>query len=264
MILDLHNHTKRCNHASGECKEYVESALQQGVDIFGFACHAPMEFDKKYRMGLSELESYINEIRALAVEYRDRIDLKVGLEVDYIYKKEHLLEQEVLDSNVDYLIGSVHFLNNWGFDNEEFLSEYKNIDINEAWRQYLASITAMAESGHFDIVGHFDLFKIFNNKPSLELKDDIKNALEAIKDNDMALEINSAGLRKMIGEIYPSKEILELVHKMKIPITFSSDAHSPSQVGFGREEALKIAREIGFSEVVSYTNRKREAHKLWE
>lgn len=262
MIIDLHNHTKRCNHANGECREYVESAIKQNVDIFGFACHAPMEFDKKYRMDISEVDNYIDEIRALAYEYKDNIKLKVGFEVDYIYQKEYLIEQKVLNSNVDYLIGSVHFLNNWGFDNEEFLSEYNNIDINEAWRQYLHSIISMAQSKLFDIVGHFDLLKIFNHKPSLDLQKDIRLALEAIKDNDMVLEINSAGLRKMVKEIYPSKDILELAYKMQIPITFSSDAHSPSQVGLGRDEALEIARSVGFKEAVSFSYRQREIYRF--
>ncbi|RDU62439.1 histidinol-phosphatase [Helicobacter sp. MIT 14-3879] len=262
MNIDLHNHTKLCNHAIGECYEYVESAIKNGINIFGFACHAPMEFDKKYRMSVNEIDSYIYEIRALGEKYRDKISVKVGFEVDYIYKKEYLIEKKVLESDVDYLIGSVHFLNNWGFDNEEFLSEYNKIDINDAWKQYLQSIIAMAESRLFDIVGHFDLFKIFNNKPSFSLQKDIYNTLEAIKDNDMVLEINTAGIRKPICEIYPSRDILELAYKLEIPITFSSDAHSPSQVGFKKDFAISLAKDIGFKEVVSFSLHKREVYKI--
>ena len=161
MNIDLHNHTKRCNHAVGELYEYIDAAIACNIDIFGFACHAPMKFDEKYRMGLDEIDSYINEIRELKYQYRNKIDIRVGFEVDYINKKEYLIEKKVLDSNVDYLIGSIHFLNNWGFDNEEFIGVYKNIDINEAWIEYLESITNMAQSGLFDIVGHFDLLKIY-------------------------------------------------------------------------------------------------------
>lgn len=257
MVVDLHNHTKRCNHASGECEEYILAALKCNTDIFGFADHAPMKFDEKYRMGLDEVESYRNDVLFLRDKYRDKIDIKLGLEVDFINKKEYLIEACVFDG-LDYAIGSVHFLNNWGFDNEEFLSEYKHMDVNEIWIEYLESICAMANSGLFDIVGHFDLLKIFNHKPNDRLVKHIINALDSIKDNDMTLEINTAGLRKMIGEIYPSRDILQMAFTKEIPITFSSDAHSPSQVGFGRSEAIKVAREVGYKQVASFTMRKRE------
>ncbi|RAX52247.1 histidinol phosphate phosphatase [Helicobacter sp. 16-1353] len=260
MNIDLHNHTKRCKHADGECEEYIQAAIVCGIDIFGFADHAPMKFDERYRMDIDEVESYIDEVSHLREIYKDKIDIRVGFEVDYIHKKEYLIEPKVLNSDVDYLIGSVHFLNNWGFDNEEFLGVYKNVDINKIWIEYLDSIANMAQSGYFDIVGHFDLLKIFNNKPHKELQKYIINALESIKDNNMVIEINTAGLRKMIKEIYPSYDILQLVHKMEIPITFSSDAHNPTQVGFMKDSALNLAKKIGFNKVVSFKKREREIY----
>lgn len=262
MNIDLHNHTKRCNHAEGECEDYVKAAIERNIDIFGFADHAPMKFDEKYRMGIDEVESYINEVLDLRESYKNVIDLRIGFEVDYIYKKEHLIESKILHSNVDYLVGSVHFLNNWGFDNEEFLDVYKNVDINKIWIEYLDSIANMAQSGYFDIVGHFDLLKIFNNKPNKELQKYIINTLEAIKDNNMVVEINTAGLRKIVKEIYPSEDILRLVYKMNIPITFSSDAHNPNQVGFMKDEALSLAKQIGFDKVVSFRGREMEVYDL--
>ena len=258
MNIDIHNHTKRCNHATGECFEYVESAINCHTDIFGFACHAPMKFDEKYRMALCEIDDYMQEIRELGERYKNKIDIRLGFEVDYINKKEYLIERKVLDSSVDYLIGSVHFLNHWGFDNEEFIGVYESINIDDAWIEYLESIANMAQSGLFDIVGHFDLFKIFNNPPSKNLKKYIAKTLESIKDNHMVLEINSAGFRKKIGEMYPSREILELVFKCEIPITFSSDAHNPNQVGFKRNECKAIAKEIGFKKAASFKGREIE------
>lgn len=262
MNIDLHNHTKFCNHAVGECEEYIKVAIENKIDIFGFADHAPMNFDKKYRMDLSELDLYINQITNLRESYKSEIDLRVGFEVDYINKKEYLIESKVINSKVDYLIGSVHFLNNWGFDNPEFLDVYENIDINQKWIEYLDSITNMVQSTLFDIVGHFDLLKIFNNKPSKEIDSHILNTLNAIKDNNMVVEINTAGLRKMVRELYPSEEILRLVHKLEIPITFSSDAHVPNQVGFMKQEALNLAKNIGFKKVVAFKSREMEIYDL--
>lgn len=258
MNIDLHNHTKRCNHAIGECEEYIHKAIQNKIDIFGFADHAPMEFDKKYRMEVSEIDSYLSEINSLKHKYKNIIDIRVGFEVDFIYNKEYLIEQSVINSNVDFLIGSVHFLNNWGFDNEEFLNNYDVVNINDAWIEYLESISSMAQSNLFDIVGHFDLLKIFNNKPSPDLNKYINKTLESIKYSGMAVEINTSGARKMVNEIYPSDDILKLICKMGIPITFGSDAHSPSQVGYMQEEARDKAKSIGFKNAVSFNKREME------
>lgn len=261
-FADLHNHTKRCNHAVGECREYVEMAMVRGIDIFGFSCHAPMNHDTHYRMNLGEVDSYMAEIRTLQDEYKGKIDIKLAFEVDFIDKKPHLLESKIIalrESNaVDYLIGSVHFLNEWGFDNPAYIGDYEGKDIDSIWREYLQSIANMAQSGHFDIVGHFDLLKIFNNRPSPRVIGDIKQTLEAIKDNDMAIEINGAGLDKQIAEIYPSKDILAMACRLEIPISFGSDAHAPQKVGIHKDKMLDLARSVGYKKAISFSRGERE------
>lgn len=257
-FADLHNHTKRCNHAVGECREYVEMALKRDIKIFGFSCHAPMNHDVHYRMKLSEVDEYMNEIRVLSEEYKGQIDIKIAFEVDFITNKPHLIESKILNADVDYLIGSVHFINEWGFDNPEYIGNYDGKDLDSVWREYLESITNMAQSKYFNIVGHFDLLKIFNNRPSNAVQNDIVRTLEAIKDNDMALEINGAGLDKQIAEIYPSEDILRYAYKMEIPISFGSDAHSPQKVGIYKDQMINLARKVGYKKAVSFTKKNRE------
>lgn len=258
MLVDLHNHTKRCNHANGECEEYVLAAIAQGVDIFGFSDHAPMKFDEAYRMGLDEVDDYRREVLDLRAKYRDKIDIRIGFEVDFISGMEYLIEPKVLNCEVDYLIGSVHFLDDWGFDNPAYIGEYAKRDMGEVWRAYLESIAQMAQSGLFEIVGHFDLLKVFNHKPPKSAEPHIFRALEAIKSSGMAIEINTAGLRKDIAEAYPSEDILRMCLRLGIPITFSSDAHALAQVGFGRDDAIQMAKRIGFKECVAFKNRTME------
>ena len=76
---------------------------------------------------------------------------------------------EILNANVDYLIGSVHFLQNknemWGFDNPEFIGVYKSVDIDKIWEDYFDAIEAMAKTNYFQIVGHLDLIKVFKFLP---------------------------------------------------------------------------------------------------
>jgi histidinol-phosphatase (PHP family) len=243
MRVDLHNHTTLCNHAEGTPREYIQKAIEIGIDVYGFSDHNPMEFDKKYRMSIDDCDKYESDILSLKKEYSSDIEILLAYEVDYL--KEYI-PSRIKDAKVDYLIGSVHFIDKWDFDNPEFIGEYKNRDIDKIWEDYFGMIEDLAKSRLFNIIGHLDLIKVFKFFPKKDIKLIAQNALKEIKNSNMAIEINSAGLRKPVKETYPSHTLLQMAYEMDIPITFSSDAHAVSQVGFGYEEAKRLAKDIGY------------------
>ncbi|MCW8837851.1 MAG: histidinol-phosphatase [Thiovulaceae bacterium] len=255
MIVDLHNHTTLCNHAEGTIEDYVKQAIRNNTQYFGFSDHAPMSFDPKYRMDFSEMKTYENSVLDIKEKYKDKIEILLGYEVDYL---EGHMDETVLKADVDYLIGSIHFIDKWGFDNPEFIGKYEEKNIDEIWQKYFDSIEAMANSKLFDIVGHLDLIKVFKFLPKNPILSIAKNALKAIKKADMVIELNAAGFRKPIAEAYPSFELLKYAYKLDIPITFASDAHSPEQVGLNSQKLIDMARSIGYKECAVFRNRKRE------
>lgn len=258
MRVDLHNHTILCNHASGTVFEYLEKALSLGIDEYGFSCHAPMNYDFKYRMSLSQQGIYERWIKEAREYFKGRIKVLLAYEVDFL---EGYLLDEVINSKVDYLIGSVHFLKNqndmWGFDNPEFIGVYQSKDIDAIWQEYFDAIKAMAKTQLFDIVGHLDLIKVFKFLPKKDIRLIAKEALKEIKKSNMVLEINSAGFRKPIAQSYPSKELLEEAYSLGINITFSSDAHSLEQIGFAYDEVVALAKEIGYKKCMTFENKDR-------
>jgi histidinol-phosphatase (PHP family) len=151
----------------------------------------------------------------------------------------------------------VHFIDGWGFDNPEFIGQYEHEDIDVIWQKYFDAIEAMAKTKLFDIVGHLDLIKVFKFMPKKDIKSIAKNALLAIKENDMVLEINVAGYRKPVGEAYPSHELLEEAYKLGIDITLSSDAHKPEQVGLHNNKVIAMAKEIGYQECAYFQKRQK-------
>ncbi len=255
MKVDLHNHTTRCNHAQGSEEEYILKAIESDTLFFGFSDHAPMNFDEKYRMRFDQMQEYEATVKELKHKYADKIDLLLGYEVDYL--PGHM-DERVLEADVDYLIGSVHFLDKWGFDNPEFIKEYEAKNIDDIWEKYFQTVKEMAESKLFDIVGHIDLIKVFKYMPAKNIMDFVLPALEAIKKADMTIELNTAGYRKPCAEPYPSKQILKKAYELAIPITFGSDAHAPDQVAFHSNEITALAKEIGYTECALYKNRTRE------
>lgn len=259
MRIDLHNHTILCNHATESVDEYVQRAIELGIDEYGFADHAPMNYDPKYRMNILQKQQYEKWVLDAKEKYKDKIKVLLGYEVDYL---DGYILDEVIKSKVDYLIGSVHFLRNksdmWSFDNPEFIGVYKSKDIDTIWVEYFDAIKAMAKTGLFDIVGHFDLIKVFKFLPKKDIKLIAKDALLEIKKSNMVLEINPAGLRKPINETYPSKQLLELAFELQIDITFGSDAHSVEQVGFMYDKSLLLAKEVGYEKCISFENRDKK------
>jgi len=252
VIVDLHNHTTLCNHATGSMREYINRAIEKNIDIFGFSDHAPMNYDTKYRMSFDDMQSYEESIKELADEYKDKIEIVSGYEVDWI---DGYIDDRVINANVDYLIGSVHFLDGWGFDNPEFIGKYKEIDIDELWNRYFKTITKMVKSNMFDIVGHIDLIKVFKFLPTKDIYQFVEETLDTIAKSNMAIELNSAGYRKPIGEAYPSKEILQMAYDRNIPITIGSDAHSIEQVGMYQDKIYQFAKSTGYKKIVSYKSR---------
>ncbi|MFZ2889232.1 histidinol-phosphatase HisJ family protein [Sulfuricurvum sp.] len=259
MKVDLHNHTILCNHATGSINEYVESAIEHGIEFFGFSDHAPMHYDPEYRMRFDQMDLYESWIKDAQIKYSDQITLFLGYEVDFL---PGYMDESVLQRACDYLIGSVHFIDDWGFDNPEFIGRYEGADINAIYERYFALIEEMALSRRFDIVGHLDLLKVFKFLPTKDIRFLAKNALEAIKRSDMTIEINMSGYRKPIAEAYPSPLLLESIAELQIPITFGSDAHRSDQIALFSKEVVTLARTYGYSECAIYRDRKRTMIKF--
>lgn len=255
MKVDMHNHTYLCNHADGKPEEYLKAAISKGIDIFGFSDHAPMNFDKAYRMSFSQMDFYENLIDELKEKFQGKIEILKAYEVDFL---PGFIDERVISRKVDYLIGSVHFLNAWGFDNPKFIGGWKDKNIDEIYSEYFSAIENLAKSGKFDILGHLDLIKVFKFLPKKDIRILAKSALNAIKKADLTVELNSAGLRKPVKEIYPSDALLEQIAELEIKITLSSDAHSPEQVAQNYDEILKTALKFGFNKVAIFKNRDRK------
>ena len=259
MKVDLHNHTTLCNHATGTVAEYVEAAIACQTEYFGFSDHAPMHYDPAYRMSFADMELYESWIKEAQERYRDQITVLLGYEVDFL---PGYMDDIILKRPCDYLIGSVHFIDDWGFDNPEFIGRYVGANIDDIYCRYFSLVEAMASSGKFDIVGHLDLLKVFKYLPTSDIRLLAHDALKAIKHSNMTIEINVAGYRKPIEEAYPAPLLLELIAEMEIPITFGSDAHAKEQVGLYSDQVEALARSVGYERCAVYRGRDRELIKF--
>jgi histidinol-phosphatase (PHP family) len=126
------------------------------------------------------------------------------------------------------------------------------------WSVYFERLTKAAETRLFEIIGHVDLPKKFGYRPARDYAPLYERFLEAASDNNCAIELNTAGLRKECREVYPSQRILEFAFQKGVPITFGSDAHAPEEVGMNFAEAIRLARVAGYREGCRFSRRRRQ------
>jgi histidinol-phosphatase (PHP family) len=264
LPADYHMHTPLCHHAVGEPTEYAARAVRLGLTEIGFSEHSPMprdDFDD-WRMLQGDLGKYVEKVESAR---RDHPELKIGLalEVDYLPGHEEWIRALAARHPWDYLIGAVHYVSDsWDFDNPKKISEWKDRDPFEVWSAYFERLTMATESGLFEIIAHADLCKKFGFYPTRDCTPLFARFLKAARDKGVAIELNTAGLRKACKEIYPSPAIVNLAARMGVPITFASDAHAPGEVGMNFPEAIELARSAGYTHRCRFTQRRREEVKL--
>ena len=256
---DYHMHTPLCRHATGEPTEYAARAVALGLTEIGFTDHSPMRQDDfdNWRMRFDQLDEYVASVRR-AQEAFPQLTIKLALEVDYLPGHEAWIRELAARHPWDYFIGSVHYVSDsWAVDNPEKLSEWKHRDAFEVWTVYFERLTMAAESGLFEIIGHADLPKKFGFYPKQDCTPLFERFLTAARKHDMAIELNTAGLRKECREIYPSRPLLQLARQLRVPITFGADAHAPGEVGMNFTEAVALARDVGYTHSRRFTQRRR-------
>lgn len=265
MIVDYHTHTSLCKHAEGELEEYVARALDLGLDEVGCSEHIPMPhgFDSAHRMDIEQYYStYAPRVEEVREQYRGKIAVKRGIEADFFSGTENWVREFIKENDFDYVIGSIHFLGDWGFDSALFVHQYEERDIDATYVQYFEAVKKSAESGLFDVVGHCDLIKKFGHRPTKDLDDVVRETMKVIRNHGLCVEINTSGLRKPVKEMYPSESILKMIRELQIPLTLGSDAHSPTDVGRDFEKAVALVEEYGRGQIAVFEKRKRQEVKV--
>ena len=258
MSADYHLHTPLCHHAEGSPVEYARAAQELGIEEIGFSDHNPMreQFDD-WRMAIGDLPRYLEMVREAKAQYPAPA-IRLGLECDFIAGQEKWIEELAGMAEWDYLIGSVHYIApGWDVDNPKWIGRFTERPVEEIWELYWKAFEQCVRSGLFDFVAHPDLVKKFGFRPAGDLGKYYEASIAAAAEKNVAIEINTAGLRKPVGELYPSREFLEMAFAAGIPLLINSDAHSPSEVGANFAEAAALAKEVGYTRTLRFHKRKR-------
>ncbi len=265
-MIDYHLHTSRCCHATGTMEEYLGEAVKKGLKEVGFADHFPLgllDFTPRAKVTMepAELDEYVQDVEDLKKSFSG-LQVKLGIEVDYIPGTEEKLELLLKQYPFDYVTGSIHFMDDWDFTHPVYADTYKNRNIDELYRHYYKLVREVCLSGLFDIIGHIDVIKKFGYRPEDGLQSLWDETADLLKTTNTAIELNTAGRDAPVGDFYPDFPFLERCFRSGVPVTLGSDAHSPGQVGRYFPEALDLLKKAGYREIAVFRQRKRDAISL--
>src|SRR5712671_2660051 len=205
---DYHMHTPLCHHAAGPMEAYVERAIELGLSEVGFSDHNPLPhgLGANVRMAESELEYYVSRVHDLRFQYHGKIDVMLGLELDYVEGLEDYVAKQLAAYPWDYIIGSVHYL-----DRECRIGSWsKNYPgtADEQYARYFQLVRQLAGSGLCDILAHLDVVKRCSRAPTEAGLAEIRTTLKEIAKAGACIEINTSGYRhsELVNhpEPYPS------------------------------------------------------------
>lgn len=270
---DTHLHTLH-SHGKATVEAMFHAARAKGIDIIGFSEHSPRpetySYPSDYQPRLIEgFPTYVADVKRLRDEFKNEATVLFGLEMDWVEGNETFIADTLKAHDFDYVIGGIHFIDTWGFDYRkedwQVLSESRQVEL---YQQFYATMANMARTGLFNIVAHPDIIKIFSVDlfrewaAGDEAKAAFRTALTAIHDAGMAIEISSAGLRKLCKEIYPCPQFMALASEMGIPVSFGSDAHSEASVGYAFDQLEQYARKFGYTDSVYFVKRRMHSRKF--
>ena len=274
MLTDYHVHLRPDDldarpadfFTAANAERYREAAEERGIAELGVSEHvyrfsqALEVWDHEFwrHCALDDLDDYCQFVR-------EETDLRLGIEADFVPGREDRMAALLDGRDLDYVVGSVHFLGDSAVDYEKYDVWTTGESADRVWRRYFEWLGEAAMSGLFDILAHPDLVKHWGLErpwPERDPRYYYEIALEGIAESGIAVEVSTAGLRKPVGEIYPARAFLEMVVDAGNPIALSSDAHVPDQLGFGYDRALELLDAVGVTELSVFERRARRLEPI--
>jgi histidinol-phosphatase (PHP family) len=255
LLYESHCHTPLCKHASGSPSDYAAVADQRGLKGIVITCHGPLPdgMGIEHRMAPEQFDEYIDLVAAAREEFAGRLDVRLGLESDFLPGFEAWAEKLHARVPLHHVLGSVHMQTSY------YRERYFTPDPFAYQQIYFEHLAQSAESGLFDTLAHPDLVK--NEAPHQwmfsRIEPFIQRALDRIAKTGVAMELNTSGLNKALPEMNPGPRILGFIRERGIPIVIGADAHRPTRVADRYEQALRMLDELGFETVSYFLDRRR-------
>lgn len=247
-------------------QRYLDAAEERGVGELGVSEHIHRFTDS---LAIWDhpfwVDSASDDLTAYC-EFVRSTPLRLGIEMDWIAGREDRIASLLDAHELDYVVGSVHFLREGAVDHDVYDAwDALGGDPDKVWRLYFETLAEAARCGLYDILAHPDLVKVWGSgrpAPARDVRFHYEPAIEAIAESGIAVEVSTAGWRKPVGELYPADAFAAMCLDAGAAFSLSSDAHVPEHIGYEYERAVEKMRGWGIDEVAVFEGRQRRMEPL--
>ncbi|MDR2035268.1 MAG: histidinol-phosphatase HisJ family protein [Coriobacteriales bacterium] len=253
---DSHTHTWLSGHGDGTVIEVAQTAVSQGMTMVALTDHLPLprevDPDGVFAMDPLNMDEYFYLLEEARLEYPS-LEIIGGIEIDWRWGAEDYILSWVERYPFELLTGSVHMLTSeqgepWEFDHPDYAKGWEERGEEAVWMDYLELWKqAITSKVPFDLMTHPDLPKKLNHKPPFDPTEYYHAMAELAAASGVMVEMNTSGLYKPVGELYPAPALLQAFYEAGVPCAISSDAHTPHHVGRNFEEGYAALRAAGYS-----------------
>ncbi|MBN1575882.1 MAG: histidinol-phosphatase [Chitinispirillaceae bacterium] len=275
MIVDYHIHTPYCGHAQGKTIQYIEKAIERGFDEIGFSDHlgryylTHVQRRRYWDWGMNErnITRYCAELSELRELYRDRISVKIGLEIDFVEGAEELLLPFLDHFAFDFFLGSIHCLPRFGW---KHLADYTVYNEEQVIAEYFRCARAALQSKRFHSLAHLDFIWRYLRWPQSGaialFEKEIAATVQTALESGACIEINANGYLWSQLNIPegpdPFVMLLSHIRDRQAPVTIGSDAHDPELVGKSFADIIPVLHSWGINRCTTFTEGKARAVPL--
>ena len=226
MIANYHTHTTRCRHAGGSEREYVEKAIEAGLKVLGFSDHTPQVYPRGFvcpvKMLPQELEGYVDTVLDLKREYKDDIEILLGLETEYLYTLWEPLLELLEPYPIEYMLLGQHYLGDGVY--EPFTGE--RTGDTQYLKDYCKQTMEALETGKFLYFAHPDV--IWYTGPTEIYEEEMTKLCRYCAQVGIPMEVNLLGVRE--DRNYPDERFWKIVAREGNPVIYGYDAHQPDHL----------------------------------
>lgn len=274
VLTDYHVHLRqddddgppeRSAFTPENAERYLTAARRAGIRELGCSEHVYRFTDALQIWRHPFWEQQARDDLAAYCEFVRTTPLRLGLEVDFVPGAEDRTASLLDQYDLDYVLGSVHFVGDRAVDHDGYDIWEQEGDPHAVWRRYFEAVAEAASSGLFDILAHPDLVKMWGRArpyPERDPRFYYEPVVEAVAEFGVAVEVSTAGLRKPVGEMYPSAAFAAMCVEAGAAFALSSDAHVPTDVGRDYERAVEEMRGWGIDRIAVFDRRQRRLEPL--
>lgn len=229
IIVDTHLHSNHSHDAFDALSSICEAAIHKGLKVLCTTEHLFLD-PRDVGYGYFNLENYLAVVKACQETFKGRLEVLSGVE----FSETHLFPNELkrlVAQPVDMIVGALHWLDVGFFGDPEVLAKVNHQDLVQA---YYDRLLDMVEVGGFDTLAHMDLIKRYIPSDEQIVTQAMKEVLQSLVNNKIALELNTSTIYKDQLETAAAFTLVDTYLELGgRRLTVGSDAHKLENIARG-------------------------------